>query len=161
MSFDPKQDGVTHINVYSKAKTKLGLALSNFSPVLDLQTPDGQFQSIEGYWYWLGVDPANARREELRYAFGASAKKIGRELRGADWNESEEFIAKIKAAILSKIQGSPEIQDAMKVNELPYVHYYMMYGRVIVPTSGNWLIEYIAELADKIKAGDLVSDVIY
>jgi hypothetical protein len=153
MSFDPKQDGVTHINVYSKAKTKLGLALSNFSPVLDLQTPDGQFQSVEGYWYWLGVDPKNARREELRYAFGANAKKLGRELRADDWNESEEFISKIKFAIKSKIRGSLEIQEAMIANDLPYVHYYLMYGRVIVPTSGTWLIAYITELAEQLKTG--------
>ena len=49
--FTPSTDGIDHINIYSKGKTSLGRWLSNFakSPI---ETEDGHFDSIEGYWYW-------------------------------------------------------------------------------------------------------------
>jgi len=41
-------DGVTHINIYSKGKTSLDRALSNFAHT-PIETVDGKFASIEGY----------------------------------------------------------------------------------------------------------------
>ncbi len=49
---DYKKDGVDHINIYSKGKTSLGRFLSNFVQA-DIETEDGDFASVEGYWYWL------------------------------------------------------------------------------------------------------------
>ena len=48
-------DGVTHINVYSKGTTALGRALSNFAHIPFMVVPNGRFESIEAYWYWLRV----------------------------------------------------------------------------------------------------------
>jgi len=46
-------DGVTHVNIYSKAKTELGRWLSNFAYAPIRITGHGRFASIEAYWYWL------------------------------------------------------------------------------------------------------------
>ena len=53
MILTPQNDGITHINVYSKGKTTLGRWLTNFAHT-PIDTIDGHFESIEGYWYWLG-----------------------------------------------------------------------------------------------------------
>ena len=45
---NPQNDGVDHINIYSKGLTELGRFLSNFEHIL-ITTEDGDFNSIEGY----------------------------------------------------------------------------------------------------------------
>jgi hypothetical protein len=72
MIFDPKDDGITHINVYSKAKTELGKFLSNFSKC-DLKTEDGDFQSVEGLWYFLQITDEYKFKDDLRSLSGKSA----------------------------------------------------------------------------------------
>ena len=48
----PENDGIDHINVYSKGKTVLGRALSNFS-YSRIRIPFlGTFLSVEAFWYW-------------------------------------------------------------------------------------------------------------
>lgn len=69
----PDEDGVTHINIYSKGKTEIGRWASNFqyAPIV---IDDGHFDSVEGYFYWLGT-----RNAQLRFLSGFAAKKLGRE----------------------------------------------------------------------------------
>lgn len=56
VKYDPKMDGVTHINIYSKGKTQLGRVASNFA-YFPFEIPnDGRFSSVEGYWHWLGLE---------------------------------------------------------------------------------------------------------
>lgn len=69
---DPNEDGISHINVYSKGRTGIGRFLSNFT-FYPIHTVDGEFHSIEGYWYWL-----TCRDDRLRYLHGYEAKKLGR-----------------------------------------------------------------------------------
>ena len=38
--YKPKDDGITHINIYSQGKTQLGRFLSNFEPS-PIETEDG------------------------------------------------------------------------------------------------------------------------
>ena len=66
---DPKLDGITHINMYSKSATAFGRVLSNWAPCR-LNLPEGQFRSVEGYWYYLSIPadfqtPAGVNRESL------------------------------------------------------------------------------------------------
>jgi len=99
----PSEDGITHINIYSKGKTEIGRFASNFA-FSPFECEDGKFDSIEGYWYWLTINPSNPRRDELRKLYGFEAKRIGRELRGKDWNLDEEFKKKICNAIKIKFE---------------------------------------------------------
>jgi hypothetical protein len=48
----PEEDGVTHINIYSKGKTELGRWLTNFSYSPFNHPEYGKFLSMEGFWYW-------------------------------------------------------------------------------------------------------------
>lgn len=147
MTLEPHLDGVTHLNVYSQAQTELGRRLSNFA-LSPIDTEDGKFNSIEGYWYWLGVAPGTSKRDSLRSRWGYEAKKLGRELRGSDYQEdSEEFRRKIKEAIKIKLGNDDELRAMLKANTLPLVHYYVYNGKVVAPNEGKWVIDFISEYA--------------
>lgn len=144
--FNPDNDGIDHINVYSKGKTELGRFLSNFQHWW-IDTEDGAFASIEGYWYWLST-----KDERLRDLAGYEAKKLGRELRGKDWVEDPEFKRKILAAIDEKLSVMPtSVWAAIKDNNLPLAHYYNYKGKVVEPKEGQWVIEFIQKRLNEIK----------
>lgn len=134
------RDGVDHINVYSKGETWLGRALSNFSESR-IQTEDGPFSSIEGYWYWLGC-----KDDRLRSAVGYRAKLLGRELGAPDWQTEATFRDKICRAITIKIQSSPKLLQEFNLSTLPFRHYYVYSSKVIEPREGKWIIEHLTSL---------------
>ena len=144
---NPSNDGIDHVNVYSRGNTRLGRYLSNFFAMdPPIETEDGSFVSIEGYWYWLSVDPTNPRREELRTASGSSAKALGRRLRGNDWPEVPRFQEKICSAIRTKILISPGCMEQLSQNRLPFAHYYVMGGEVREPKEGKWILQCILDV---------------
>lgn len=73
----PKFDGITHLNVYTKAKTKLGLRLTNFSHDPFWHPLLGQFESSEGLHYFLKT---GRKFKEFRTLWGYKAKELGVEL---------------------------------------------------------------------------------
>ena len=140
MKINPEEDGITHINIYSKGKTELGRFLSNFQ-LFPFLTPDGLFNSIEGYWYWLLCD--HPEKDRLKKTSGYAAKLLGRQLKAQDWNDSEEFKTKIKIAILIKVNY--KLKDFFS-STLPFTHYYDYGGKVVKPKEGQWIIDYFNEL---------------
>jgi len=74
MIIDPKEDRISHINVYSKSTTELGRKLTNFARMTTPTANDGVFASVEAYWYWLGVAENNPKRETLRAHLRLSRK---------------------------------------------------------------------------------------
>lgn len=133
----PNKDGIDHINIYSKGKTELGRFLTNFSysPII---TEDGEFNSIEGYWYWLG-----SKDESLRKLYGFKAKQKGREVKAPDWIETKEFKEKILKAIDFKIQNNPKFLKQLIECELPLKHYYVYGSKVVEPKQGKWILEHL------------------
>ena len=142
--YTPETDGVDHINVYSQGKTQLGRFLTNFanSPFI---CGDGEFQSVEGYWYWLSC--THPRKEELRKAYGFNAKKLGRELRAADWVHTPEFKEKIKTAIACKVGGNLRMLNELRRNTLPLRHYYVFGGKIVEDKRSQWILDFIQTLA--------------
>ena len=136
MNWNPNDEGKTHINAYSKSQTRLGRLLSNFANT-PFRCNDGDFRSIEGYWYWLSTD--HPEKEQLRKLYGYHAKQTGRKLRGADWPKDSSFREKIKAALDAKIQQTQELQNLLKKNNLPIVHYYAYGGQTVTPAEGQWI----------------------
>ena len=130
MELKPENDGIHFINVYSKGKTKIGRFLSNFaySPIT---TKDGDFNSIEAYWYWLSSNHDN--KDQLRSTWGFNAKNKGRELRGKDWSYDENFKNSIKEAITIKLTKYPDALKVLKEINLPLVHFYESKVRILSP----------------------------
>lgn len=147
MNFLPENDGIDHINVYSKGKTELGRFLSNFaySPINLTGIGDGEFLSIEGYWYWLGT--RHVDRDKLRHVYGYKAKHLGRELRGKDWQETEEFKRKILFAIKLKILAMHEYLFKIFINNtLPLTHYYVYGDKVFNVPAAQWILDGINKI---------------
>lgn len=145
------EDGVTHINIYSKGETKLGRDLSNFA-ALSVETLDGSFASLEGYWYWLSISPSLVAREKLRYIVGHEAKVLGKELRGADYTIDPMFKLKIVHAMVGKLILHPSLFAAFKDSSLPFRHYYVYGGQEIEPKSGQWIVSIWETLRTLIKS---------
>lgn len=145
--YNPEEDGVTHINVYSKARTELGRLMSNFTYSPFVHPQHGNFDSIEGYWYWLSTGA-----DRLRKLSGYKAKKLGRELRGADWSPKEDLFTNfqecIKTAITEKIITNDRLRELLADSTLPFVHYYVMYERVLPQESDSWIMEHWEDLRD-------------
>lgn len=139
----PEDDGITHINVYSKGKTLLGRMLSNFSQYRIL-LEEGSFASIEAYWYWLLTG-----EESLKEAHGFKAKSIGSRILKTkeplmDTN-SKEFQFKIRYAIWTKINTYPKIRNALMQCKLPMAHYYV-YGDRATYAGYEWITQAIEKM---------------
>lgn len=145
VSYSPLSDGRDHINIYSKGQTRLGRLLSNFAhtPVLI----DGiQFQSIEGYWYWL----ATGRRHNLLCKlYGFKAKQEGKKFPRIDIYNFQQLIC---TALRIKVNTYHEIRDLLTQSSLPFTHYYVFNNKV-VSTASEWVIEEWVKIRQELKAG--------
>ena len=126
-------DGINHINIYSKGKTQLGQFLSNFcqSPI---DTEDGHFESIEGYWYWL-----KCHNDHLRNLYGYEAKQFGKHQTGNKMDENE-FRTKIRNACWLKLVSNMPMMKLFINSKLPFTHYYV-YNNTMFDGGGKWLID--------------------
>lgn len=149
---NPKDDGKTHINIYSKGQTSLGRILSNFAHTPVDLGEDGRFASLEGYWYWL-LSNKDDKAEVLRTAYGWEAKRLGRELRCPDWPTTEEFVEKFSEAMWAKVNQNPHIFEMLQRSELPFKHYYV-YGngaKVVDVPEGQWIIDTWEDIRSMLK----------
>jgi len=133
-------DGLTHINVYSQGKTKLGQMLSNFAKT-SIDTIDGKFMSIEGYWYWLSCPDSYPYKNDFRGLVGNAAKTRGREVGARDWMDSAIFKLKIYDAMLTKLIQHDDILQEFLSNKLPFRHYYVFKTKIVEPSEGKWIID--------------------
>jgi hypothetical protein len=136
---DPSDDGLTHINVYGKAKTRLGAMLSNFAKTpFDLRIGGEvhRFESVEGWWYWRYV-----RDDELKVLYGYRAKELGRRLRD---EPGQELFAtepptreELRDVYLAKVMCNPDLRKRLVESTLPFDHYYV-YGGKRRDTDWQW-----------------------
>lgn len=119
---DPAMDGTTHINIYSQGKTWLGRETSNFSHRPITLNEHGSFASVEGYWYWLG-----RQDDRLRHLYGFKAKELGRSLPVLKKWHPDKFQSLICEALTAKLEGHPDIKQALIQSTLPLTHYYSKY----------------------------------
>lgn len=137
--FDPKEDGITHINIYSKGNTNLGRLLSNFAFTPFTHPAHGKFNSIEGYWFWLQAEPS-FYRETLRILSGPQAKSVGSKLINKYLQDTDWFQSLMKEAISAKCYDNYKIYKELKASTLPFTHYYV-YGNKKVDAGFKWLID--------------------
>lgn len=146
--YNSDEDGITHINCYSKGKTELGRFLSNFAHApFDCQ--DGHFESIEGYWYWLSC--VHERREELRTVYGFKAKELGRELRSEDYPEIPDFQERIWNAVRAKFNANNYMRSLLIQSKLPLVHYYVYGTKVHYDPRSDWLWKRIEQKRNEVQ----------
>ena len=91
MDYNPLNDGVDHINVYSRGKTQLGRMLSNFYPLPFNHPVYGVFNTVEGFYYYVST---GFKYEVLRTLSGFEAKKFGKSLERTKLEDFENIIRK-------------------------------------------------------------------
>ena len=148
--YEPLMDGITHINVYSKGKTKLGRSLTNFANIGFDHPEYGRFESVEGFWYWLKT---GMQHDSLRTLHGFKAKEEGKKFERVDVCNFEQ---QIKLAILYKVEQCLPLKQALKDSTLPLSHYYW-YGsenncKIIANDEFKWLVDYLELIRRYIKA---------
>lgn len=143
-------DGVTHINVWSRARTTLGQQLSNFAHLPFSMPEFGTFASVEAFWFWLATGKTH---QELRRMYGSSARQLGKKLvdegQKVDMPE-EEFQDCIRKALRCKLEQHADLREAFILSTLPFEHYYV-YGKamnVIVDKRDRhgWQTDYLEQL---------------
>lgn len=174
--YKPEEDGIDHINIYSRGKTELGRELSAFSECA-IHKEYGQFNSIEGLYHYLKIMrslnvptrrvenvPLNycwikRTLEDLKSAYGVRAKSLGKSAResiisyGIECLDrpDEEFTNEIVEATEQKIRNSKELRKAVADNTLPYLHYYVKDdGKAIYMAHFGWTADVVAEAIDNV-----------
>lgn len=151
---DPKNDGVDHINVYSKGRTQLGRELSNFAHV-PFKHPDyGFFASGEAFWYWLST---GKQHNELRRLYGATAKSVGIRLLPVKMDDAT-FKAMICDMLKLKVMQNRALHEAVRKSILPFRHYFVtdMAGVINEPPRHRWQMECLEEIRERLKNKELV-----
>lgn len=123
--------------------------LSNFYRQ-KISTLDGEFVSVEGYWYWLSIEGCD-EKEELRDLSGYQAKKTGIELlKTFEKRFDDDFENKITRAIWGKVQQNVHMfKDPIAT--LPFEHYYNFGGNVVdVKEKYFWMVDVIDRMRNYI-----------
>ncbi len=121
MTWSPANDGTDHVNVWSRGQTLLGRMSSNFAHTPFHHPEHGFFQSVEGFWYWLGTGRQHALLQQLH---GYSAKAAGLKF---DQVPVDDFEDQVIRAIFYKVQQTPLLRQLLEANTLPLAHYFV-YG---------------------------------
>lgn len=141
-------DGITHINIYSQGKTKLGKMLSNFYDSDFIHPQYGKFKTVEGLWYWLRTGKTHI---EFRGMSGFKCKEFGRTKSGnSDFVINEKFKKDILIGIETKIQSNRELLNLFKSSKLPFEHYYVNDDNIKKLPQYNWIVEGIEEIRKKL-----------
>lgn len=144
---DPKLDGVEHINTWTKAATRFGRLITNLSDIATNHPVYGRFRTMEGLWYYLRT---GMQHEDLRAMNGFEAKAYGSKLEVV-WNKT--FYEDIKLGIRAKIDMNEELSEAMREEILPFEHYYVYNGKVVVPKSSKVFCGILEEIRNDITTG--------
>ena len=145
MDLNPKEDGITHINAWSRGKTELGQLLSNFAHTPFQHPVHGYFASVEAFWYWAA---SGRSHNELRRLYGASAKSVGSKLESIPMPE-EEFHEMIREAFRLKLAQNDRLRNLLISSTLPIEHYFVYGGGgevVIKKDKHRWQTDYWQEL---------------
>lgn len=147
ITIKPEEDGIFHINIYSKGVTEIGRLLSHFAYSPFIHPVYGKFLSLESFWYYLST---GCLHESLKTAIGFKAKQEGRKYPRV---KCENFWEQIKDANKMKLEQNPYIAELLKQSTLPFEHYYVVhYGvKVIVPNESKPFVEMFESLRQEIK----------
>lgn len=141
----PATEGKNHFNIYSRSETELGRFLSHFTHH-PMETVDGPFNSMEGYWYWLKY-----RDDALRELSGYQAKEYGSNLAKTAVQQlspdTDYFRKSILAATSQKLLTMPDLLKLrLAYSRLPLIHAYVHQGKYSFQNSMDFIIDHINRL---------------
>lgn len=158
MDFEPREDGITHINVFSKSRSKLGRMLSNFART-PITTETDKFATVESWWYWTKMNNINTscivplftdeQLIEIKDKIGKEAKDYFRALYKNDSSEFSPTKEQLKETYKLKLEQHPEVKELLLKNTLPLAHYYMMFNKKVSADSTLWTALLWDEIKDE------------
>lgn len=152
MLYLPEQDGITHINVYSRGATEIGRMLSNFYYSPFIYQPYGKFNSVEGFWYWWFT---GQQHEQFRVLSGWGAKQEGKKYRDDRIDKSggisDEDKRVVLEAIRCKLRQNKIIQVKLKQSCLPFSHYYAYGDKVVRLPEYDWMLDEFERIRNILK----------
>lgn len=155
-----EDDGITHINVYSKGKTELGRLLSNFAntPVI---IGDNHFASVESWWYWTKMNNFNSlfkiprfskyQVDSIKSKIGVEAKMYYRNIIGGDDRQFNPTKEQLKEVYLLKLEQNPKVKEMLLENKLPFAHYYIMKDKRVDADISLWTVDLWREIVEMIE----------
>lgn len=141
----PSEDGVTHIDIYTKGATRLGRDLTNLAPLGFVHPVYGAFACVEGFWYW---NKTGRIHDQLRTLSGFECKKLGKKLERVDCPTFNEDVLE---AIRCKLRQHKRLRIALTESTLPFAHYYF-YGerdhepKVVYLPQYDWIVDEITRI---------------
>lgn len=118
LKFRPEDDGVTHINIYSRSKCELGRMLSHFYAATVNHPFLGEFANMECFWHYLAT---GCKHEKLRNMPAFKVKQLSKEIPKVI---RDDFMEQIQIANELKILQHPSILYRFRDSTLPFEHYY-------------------------------------
>lgn len=141
-----EDDGVTHINVYTRGATSLGRDLSNLADIPVNHPIHGQFRTMEGLWFYLTTGATN---EMFRVMNGWDARRLGKSMEKV-W--SNDFNTMVKIGLTAKILQNRELTLKLMTEhtDLNFYHYYY-YGKapnvkLVVPKGHDWQMKHLGRI---------------
>lgn len=168
-----KDDGKTHINVYSKAETPLGRWLSNFTKCEVESEVGGTFASMEALYHYLKIyrtytlnrlkahEDVVAELERLKHTSGRNAQILGRDIKlmvrkkGLHTYEvpDSEFERIFTKALVQKLKSNETMLELLKgevSDGKPLLHYYVIGKNTLIHKSHfDWLPDRIMDALEE------------
>lgn len=136
LEFSPSEDGISHINVYTRGATVLGRGLSNLSDCNIEHPYFGHFRTLEGLWYYMKT---GFKDDTFRIVKGLSAREQGKKMPSAQY---PLFNKMFKLGMLEKLDRNQNLQHELINNDLPLAHYYVYGTRVHQLNHHQWQLDY-------------------
>lgn len=140
---NPSLDGVDHLNIYSKALTKLGRFLTNPAKFPFYFYPlRMHFNSVEHLWFWLATENVDILQIDSPFNIKPFIKTNKVPLK----TNVPNFKKTIVEAYVFKLYTAPDhIFKEFKESTLPFQHYYF-YGepnnaKVIEQPKHHWQVQ--------------------
>jgi hypothetical protein len=147
MTLKAEDEGVKHINTYSRSRTQLGRNLSNFARTPFNHPKYGKFNSVEGAWFWWKTGKLHDR---LKLMSGNRAKEEGSKLIPRSWRGQEittdEFIQFIKECLQCKLRENTHILMELIATDLPLEHYYVVGDHILNKPKYKWIWDEIERI---------------
>jgi hypothetical protein len=140
---DQTQDGVTHINIYSKGATWLGKFLSHRT-LCELNMSEGKFLCVSAYWYYLTCKEDS----RLNRVHDWETELLATQLTALPKKQqlpAAELQAKIKKALDAKLKWSEYWKEEFTESTLPFLQYYLDAEGNVVDESRKyrWLLNHL------------------
>ncbi len=124
-SFTMDTDGVDHVNISPKGKTRLGRLLATFADVPVTHPDLGRFRTAEGLRCYLLT---GSKYDEFRSMSGIEAFEFQSSLPKV-WDPS--YQEKMYVGLRNKVEEKEELLAAFLENTLPFANYLLHNGKTI------------------------------